>query len=232
MAQPTVLLFDIDGTLVTTGGAGRLAIERAFEALFGRPDACRHFRFDGMTDWAIARRAIEFLGLEPNEAQIRQLFEVYIDHLERTVHEIDASCYRVHPGMIAALEAAHELGMAVGLGTGNIRRGAQIKLERVNLFHRFDFGGFGDDAEKRPALIEVGARRGASQLGLTLAETRTVVIGDTPHDVTAALSIGAQCLAVATGSYTTAQLIEAGATWAFESLEAPGALDSLLALNQ
>ncbi len=228
MAEPTVVLFDIDGTLVTTGGAGRLAIERAFESEFGRPDACRHFRFDGLTDWAIARRALEFLGLEPEDDRIERLFEVYLRNLAKTVDEIEAHRYRIHPGMIEAVEAAHARNMAVGLGTGNIRRGAQIKLERVDLFHRFDFGGFGDDAEIRSALIKIGAQRGASRLGLTIAEVRIVIVGDTPHDVTAALAIGGQCLAVSTGSFSIDELRAAGATWAFESLASPGALEALL----
>jgi phosphoglycolate phosphatase-like HAD superfamily hydrolase len=226
--RPTVLLFDVDGTLVTTGGAGRLAFERTFDVEYGRPDACAHFRFDGMTDRAIARLGLSAIGVAATEEAIDGMLGRYLIHLASTVGEAEAARYRVHAGMVEALEAAHAARMAVGLGTGNIREGARLKLDRVQLSSYFHFGGYGDDHESRPELIRSGARRGAERLGVTVTEARVVVIGDTPKDVEAARAIGAESLAVGTGAFSAAQLREAGATWAFETLAAVGALETLL----
>ncbi|MEW5741374.1 MAG: HAD hydrolase-like protein [Myxococcota bacterium] len=227
-ARPTVLLFDIDGTLVTTGGAGRRALERAFEVFHGRADACSHFPFDGMTDRAIVRQGLTAIDVEPTEAAIDSLLSRYVAVLEEEVARVDASRYRVHAGMEEAVKAGLAAGMAVGLGTGNIREGARVKLERVALFQHFAFGGFGDDDESRPALIRRGAERGAARLGVGLFEARVVVIGDTPKDVAAAQAMGAQSIGVATGNWSVQQLLDSGATWAFPTLAAPGALDVLL----
>lgn len=226
--RPTVLLFDIDGTLVTTGGAGRRALERAFDVFYGRPDACAHFPFDGMTDRAIARQGLTAIGVEPTEAVIDDLLARYVAVLEDEVQRVDPARYRVHAGMAEAVQAALEMRMAVGLGTGNIREGARVKLERVDLYRHFAFGGFGDDDESRPALIQRGAERGAARLGVTLAEARVVVIGDTPKDVAAAQAMGAQSIGVATGNWSVRQLLDCGATWAFPTLAAAGALDAVL----
>ncbi len=98
----------------------------------------------------------------------------------------------------------------------------------MGLFERFGFGGFGDDHEVREQLIRRGAERGAAALGVTLEEARVVVVGDTPKDVFAAHAIGARCLAVGTGSWKAAQLLESGADWAFDDLASPGALEALL----
>lgn len=225
---PTVLLFDIDGTLVTTGGVGRRALERAFERRFGRGDACASFRLDGMTDRSIVRQGLAAIGQEVTEAAIDELLARYVEVLEAEVVTADMSRYRVHAGMERALDAARDRGHAIGLGTGNIREGARVKLSRVGLYQRFAFGGFGDDHEIRVELIRAGADRGAAHLGRPRAECRVVVVGDTPKDVAAAQGIGAQCLGVGTGSFTAAQLLDAGATWAFDDLAAPGAVDALV----
>ncbi len=224
--QPTVLLFDIDGTLVTTGGAGRRAIERAFEVMHGRADACSHLSFSGMTDRAIVREGLQAIDVEVNEPRIDALIARYVECLREAVGQVPEEKYRVHPGMRAAVEAGRAAGMAVGLGTGNVREGARVKLERVGLFEHFAFGGFGDDHELRPELIRKGAERGLALL--KVAEARVVVIGDTPKDISAAQAIGAQSVAVATGGFTVAQLKASGATWAFETLDDEDALTVLL----
>jgi phosphoglycolate phosphatase len=229
--RPTVLLFDIDGTLVTTGGVGRRALELAFERSHGRRDACTGFRFDGMTDRAIVRGGLSALGLDPSTAAIDAVLASYLEVLGEEVAAASAATYHVHPGMREALDAlARVREVAVGLGTGNIRAGARIKLERVGLFDRFGFGGFGCDDEDRTALLRTGAERGAAQLQLPLAAVRVVVIGDTPKDVTAAHGICAESVAVATGSFSSAELRAAGATHAFTSLAVPGALEAVLGL--
>lgn len=197
--RPTVVLFDVDGTLITTGGAGRRAIERAFEAFAGRRDATEGLVFGGMTDRGIARYGLRRLGLPDDEATIDAFLDVYLSGL---ADEVDsAPHYRALPGVEAVLESLAGCGdLAVGLGTGNVEPGARIKLARVDLGEEvFPFGGFGCDAEDRGELLRAGARRGADRLGVPLEACRVVVIGDTPRDVAAARAIGADCLAVATG---------------------------------
>jgi phosphoglycolate phosphatase-like HAD superfamily hydrolase len=227
--RPTVLLFDIDGTLVTTGGVGRRALERAFEQAFGRSDAMTSFRLDGMTDRSIVRQALTAIGEPATAEAIDELLRRYLELLEEEVARADMTRYRVHPGMERAVDSARGRdGYAVGLGTGNIREGARVKLARVGLYDRFSFGGFGCDHEHRVELIRRGAERGAERLGLPLTECRVVVIGDTPKDVTAAKGIGAECIGVGTGAFSPAQLVESGADKAFQSLAEPGALEAVL----
>ncbi len=223
--KPTVLLFDIDGTLIDTGGAGRRSMERAFERVHQRKDACAGISFGGMTDPAILRAGLQAIGQEPSAAAIEALLAAYVEAL---AEELRAAQCRVHAGMVAALDAGHEKGCAVGLGTGNVREGAKLKLGRVGLFERFSFGGFGCDHEVRSELIRKGAERGAEILGVPLAECRVVVIGDTPKDVAAAKAIGAESIAVATGWFSVSDLEAAGATHTFADLTDPRALGALL----
>jgi phosphoglycolate phosphatase len=222
MAQPTVFLFDIDGTLITTGGAGRRAMERAFGAAHGRPDAMA-FPMDGMTDRLIVRQALVHIGVPATAAAIDHVLAVYLDVLREEVTACSDDRYRVHAGMREAIDGARARGAAVGLGTGNIREGARLKLERVGLGGAFRFGGFGCDAEDRVTLIRIGAERGAAALRAARADCRVVVIGDTPKDVAAARAIGAECVGVGTGHYDPAALMASGATAAFPDLADPGA---------
>jgi len=225
--QATVLLFDVDGTLITTGGAGRRAIHHALEAA-GVPVG-ESFSFAGMTDRAIVRQHIEQPGGEASEQHIDEVLAGYIAHLEDEVQKASATDYHLHDGMLEALDRAQSQGgMAVGLGTGNIERGARIKLRRVGIADRFEFGGFGCDSEDRAELLLAGAERGATRVGLPRTQCRVVVIGDTPRDIAAAKAIGAYSLAVATGRYGLQELAAHGPTFAFGSLAAAGAIDALL----
>ena len=227
--KPTVLLFDIDGTLVTTGGAGRRALERVFELLYQRDDACRHFKFDGMTDRAIVRGGLRGIGRPDTEAEIDFVLQSYIPLLEEEVLRIEDGRYRLHRGMREMLDAAAAVPhVAIGLGTGNIREGARVKLERVGIYERFSFGGFGSDHEDRTELIRIGARRGAERLGVGVGECRVVVIGDTPKDVAAAAAIGAEAVGVGTGNFRPDALVACGAHCAFEDLSDPAALPAVL----
>jgi phosphoglycolate phosphatase len=229
--RPTVLLFDIDGTLVTTGGVGRRALELAFERAHGCREACAGFRFDGMTDRAIVRGGLLALGVPPTPASIDAVLGAYLDVLAEEVAAAPARTYRVHAGICDTLDAAAaESHFAVGLGTGNVREGARIKLERVGLFARFGFGGFGCDDEDRTSLLRRGAERGAASLGVALSDARIVIIGDTPKDVAAARGIGAESVGVGTGSFSAGDLAASGATRAFPSLAVPGALEAVLGL--
>jgi phosphoglycolate phosphatase len=225
--RPTILLFDIDGTLITTGGVGRRALEIAFARRFGSSEAC-DFRLDGMTDRAIARIGLEAVGAPATEEAIDEILDLYIEVLKEEVARADDKSYRLHDGMLEAVLAGHDARCAIGLGTGNLKKGAAVKLERVGIYHHFAFGGFGCDAEARVDLIRRGAERGAEHLGVPLAECRVVVIGDTPKDVAAAQGIGAESIGVGTGSFTPEALLECGATYAFRDLTQPGAISALL----
>jgi phosphoglycolate phosphatase-like HAD superfamily hydrolase len=227
--RPSVLLFDIDGTLVTTGGAGRRSMARAFESLHGRLDACDSFSMSGMTDRAIVRKGLEFIGVPPDSNAITAVIDAYLASLSEEVPRVDDRDYRLHAGMREAVEAAlARKGFAVGLGTGNVRQGARIKLERVRIHDRFSFGGFGCDHEDRVELIRHGAKSGASLLGVPVEACRVVVIGDTPKDVAAAKGIGATCIGVGTGGFTPEALLASGADYAFPDFTAPQALATLL----
>jgi phosphoglycolate phosphatase len=228
VARPTVLLFDIDGTLVTTGGVGRRAVERAFQRAHGRADACSLIRFDGMTDRSITRLGLEAIGVNPTDVAIEALLDIYLGELQAELLLSTPETYRVHVGVPEALAAASARGMLLGLGTGNLERGARLKLEHVGLYHHFDFGGFGSDHELRVELIRTGAERGAQRLGLPVSACRVVVIGDTPKDIDAARGIGAESIGVGTASFSAEQLRQHGATHAFDDLLAPGALTALL----
>lgn len=229
--RPTVYLFDIDGTLISSGGAGRRAVEGAFHAHHGRADACAGFSFAGMTDRAIARRALVGLGLPPEgpdvEAAIDAVLTTYLALLADEVRE--AEDYRVHDGIHGALDALAAAGAeAIGLGTGNLEEGARIKLARVGLDARFGFGGYGSDAEDRATLLRIGADRGAARLGLTRQQCRVVVIGDTPKDIEAARAISAEVIAVATGPFGVNELRAFDPDATFEDLGADGAVALLL----
>ncbi len=228
MRRPTVLLFDVDGTLISSDGAGRRAIERAFAARHrSGSEACRHFSFSGMTDRAIVRAGLTALRVEPTEAAIAELLDVYLDFLDAELAA--ARNFRVLPGVEAALDAASARGeIALGLGTGNLRVGARKKLDHAKLWHRFPFGGFADDGEGRAALIRAGAERGAARLRVPLALCRVVIVGDSPLDVAAARANFFESLAVATGPHPQDELRATAPDHLVADLAAPEALGLLL----
>jgi phosphoglycolate phosphatase-like HAD superfamily hydrolase len=229
--RPTVLLFDIDGTLVTTAGVGRRALERALEARYGTTTVLRDVGFDGMTDRGIVRRALAALG-EPAdgpavEAVMDAILADYVPLLEEEIAQ--TRDFRLHRGARDVVETlATRAGVAVGLGTGNIRPGAHAKLRPLGVLHHFGFGGFGCDHEERAEIIRIGAGRGAAALGHPVSECRVVVIGDTPRDVAAARAIGADAIGVATARFTRETLLASGAASAFDDLAHPGLLAVLL----
>jgi phosphoglycolate phosphatase-like HAD superfamily hydrolase len=225
--RPTVLLFDVDGTLILTGGAGRRSMERAFRAVTGTPDVFRDFRFGGMTDLGIVRAGLERVGRPFEEAIVEEVLDTYLSILPTEVES--APDYRVLPGVYETLDRVSDReGIVVGLGTGNVEPGARIKLGRGELSARFEFGGFGSDAEDRAELLTRGAQRGAKALGADPAECRVVVIGDTPRDIIAAAAMGAECVAIATGGWTTEELRAHGPKAAFEGLADAAVLSAIL----
>lgn len=227
LARPTVFLFDIDGTLIYAGGAGRRAISRVFAERYGHPRLFDEVKFHGMTDRAIVRGALGRAGLACDEATIDDLCAAYVAALADEVPR--STDFRIHPGVPEVLEhLGTHARAAVGLGTGNLREGARIKLEHARLMHHFAFGGYGCDDEDRPSLIRRGAERGAARLGVPLADCRVVVIGDTPRDVAAAQAVGAEVVTVETGGFSAADLRAVGAGHAFATLADDGVLDALL----
>lgn len=230
--KPRVLLFDIDGTLLSAHGAGRHAFEQAVSDFLGRPTRLE-FSFAGGTDRGLARRALSIFGEESPDSAIDAILEIYVNHLGRLLQE--ESEYTVFSGVQEILDElrlrqsqAKKEMLALGLGTGNVELGARLKLTRGGLNDYFSFGGFGCDAEDRAELIRIGATRGAQLLGLAMDHCEVLVIGDTALDIAAAKAIGAQCLAVATGSVSFDELQAHQPTYCVADLTAPLARQILL----
>ncbi len=225
-ARPNVILFDIDGTLITAHGAGGRAFTRALRDEVG-PDAELTLTFAGGTDRGIARQGLEGAGVEASEEVVDRVLTTYIEYLLEAMK--DTSKYTVFSGVVEMLDELHgRQGFAIGLGTGNIERGARIKLAPAQLNGYFDFGGFGCDAEDRADLIRIGATRGATRLGAEFEQCRVLVIGDTTRDVAAAQAIGAECLGVTTGGASRDELMDCGATACVNDLTDPSALRLVL----
>lgn len=223
--RPTVYLFDIDGTLLEGGGSGRRAMEAGFADVVGEDGGLATLNFAGMTDPAIVRAALRASGSDPSRDD--ELIAAVIDrYLARLPEEIGRSDrFHLHVGVPRVLGALGDRKhSAIGLGTGNVEPGARLKLGPLGIVDAFAFGGYASDHEDRPTLVGIGAARGVAALGCARADARVIVIGDTPKDVHAALAIGAECLAVATGWFTVDDLRTAGATLAVADLEDPAAL--------
>lgn len=231
MRRPTVLLYDVDGTLVDTGGAGRRSIAAAFERHFAEApssfEKALNFPFGGMTDRAIVRRGLVGAQVEATEAVMDAIIRHYLAILQDEVAR--STRYRVIEGVAAAVaHTAQAASVAVGLGTGNVEDGARIKLRRSGIDQHFAFGGYGSDAEDRAALLGIGAERGAARLGARREACRVVIIGDTPKDVAAARALGVESLAVATGSFSVDELARSEPTRVVSSLAEEGVLAWLL----
>ena len=212
------LLFDLDGTLTRGGGAGSRALGKALHARPRAVEELREMRLDGMTDRLILQSVLNHHhGREPTEAEMAQVFEVYVQHLER---EIAAGLYHVKPAVHETLDLLESRSAIIGLATGNLEIGARIKLQRGDLWHRFGFGGYGSDAHERADLVRVAIARGHERAGgRKLAREEIFVIGDTPRDITAAHAAGATAIAVATGIYDLDTLKKAGADAAYPTLK-------------
>jgi phosphoglycolate phosphatase-like HAD superfamily hydrolase len=216
---PFVLfLFDIDGTILLSGGAGLRALELAFQDLHGMPGAMDGIPPDGKTDPFIVQEIFQHrLGRAPSRQETETLLRTYTGHLQREVG--DSRQFRVMPGVAPALDLLEDRGATIGLATGNIEDGARIKLEHCRLWERFAFGGYASDAAERSEVVACAIRRGERHAGRTFAQKEIFVIGDTPRDVAAAHACGAVALGVATGPHPIANLVAAGADAVFATLE-------------
>jgi len=234
--KPCLFLFDVDYTLLYTGGAGLRAMNLAFQELYGLADGFRGIPFAGRTDIALFRDALARQGLLDGTfpRQLARFRTLYHRHLARTLKETQG---QVLPGVQELLAALRGRGAYLGLATGNFRRGALLKLRHYGLEGYFLYspdgaagpagaapprpllaGAFGDDAEERERIVALAARRLARRARRPLQECRLYVVGDTPEDIAAARASGATAVAVATGKHSLQELSQAGADLLFPTL--------------
>lgn len=211
-----LLLWDIDGTLIASGGAGMIALQAALKSVFGIEGSLADIDFAGRTDRWIMREVFRKFGLPATEENFSRYFDGYVAGLPTALANPNA---RVLPGVREILRAAAAHGaIAQGLLTGNMRRGAQAKLAHHGLWEHFAFGAFADDSEHRNDLGPHAVRRALEKHGVNFAKDAVWVIGDTPHDIACGKIIGARTLAVGTGGSTVAQLRTHQPTAALENL--------------
>ena len=222
-----LLLWDIDGTLIASGGAGMRALEVALRKVFQVDGSLADIDFAGRTDTWIMREVFRKFRLTETADNFSRFFEGYVSALPAELNNPNS---RVLPGVREVLRAAAEHGaIAQGLLTGNMRRGAQVKLAYHGLWDHFAFGAFADDSEHRNDLGPHAVRRALEQHGVNFAAADVWVIGDTPHDIACGKIIGARTLAIATGGATLEQLRTHGPTAVIENLaDAEGVLNILL----
>jgi phosphoglycolate phosphatase-like HAD superfamily hydrolase len=212
------ILFDIDGTLIVTGGAGATAWRMAFQELYGIPADIGRFTDTGMTDPEVGRLTFKaVLNRDPERREFTKLLERRLHYLHETVAQ--SPDYHVLPGVERLLPELVEEGYLLGLVTGNVEGAAHVKLQRAGLNRFFSFGGYGSDSTDRVELTKAALERASCVYGERVRPEEAVVVGDTPHDVAAAHGAGIACIGVASHHYGSAQLREAGAEKVIDSLE-------------
>jgi phosphoglycolate phosphatase len=215
-----LVLFDIDGTLLWTDGAGRRAIHHALTEVFGSTGPA-DYRFDGKTDPQIVRDLMRIVGHDDDhiDALMQRVFDRYVQQL-RTELRAPGYSPRVMPGVFELLDALETRGdIVLGLLTGNLVDGARAKLQSVGIDpRRFRVGAYGSDHEDRPSLPELARRRLRDELGVEIEGSNCVIIGDTPEDVTCGRTVGARAIGVATGRYSLDELRAHGAAAVFADL--------------
>ncbi len=210
-----LILYDIDGTLVDTGGAGTRSMNYAFHRLFGIEDAFRAIPMAGKTDFQIMREGLKAHGLPYMDGNVEKMMNGYIEFLEK---EIDNPHKHLMPGIMESLQLLKEMEMSLGLLTGNLEKGASIKLGAFGIKNYFLDGAYGSDDEDRDKLLPVAIKKFAAK-GHEYNAKDCVVIGDTPRDVQCAKVHGANCIAVATGPYSKTELLNTDADIVLDSME-------------
>jgi phosphoglycolate phosphatase len=208
-----LVLFDIDGTLLSTQGAGARAFRRAMLEVYNETGPIDGYEFHGRTDPQIARELLGLAGFDDAsiDAGLPALWDAYLRELEVELSRPENGT-RVLAGVPPLLDALHETGdHLVALLTGNIEPGARLKLGSAGLWGRFDFGAYGSDDERRDRLPSVAVRRARARTGLDFQGRDIVIIGDTPFDVSCGRSLGVWAVAVATGKHTPRELADVGA---------------------
>jgi phosphoglycolate phosphatase-like HAD superfamily hydrolase len=217
---PVAILFDVDGCLISTGGAGTRSWRRAFEALYSIPADIGEFTEAGMTDPEVGRLTFtRVIGREPDDREMARLLGAYLQRLEEEVRQSPG--YRVMPGVEVLLPRLVDAGILLGIVSGALEGAAHTKLARGGLNRFFCFGGYGSDSRDRSTLTRVAIERAGHIHGHTLDAGRVLVVGDTPRDIEAAHAAGAVAVGVATGKYSVEQLRSAGADHALPTLESP-----------
>ncbi|HWG09359.1 MAG TPA: HAD family hydrolase [Solirubrobacteraceae bacterium] len=212
------MLFDIDGTLIITGGAGAASWRLAFDELYGIPADIGEFTDTGMTDPAVGRKTFEaVMRRTPERKEFTRLLERRLHYLHQSVEESEG--YRVLAGVEELLPRLIKDGYLLGLVTGNLEAAAHIKLHRARLNRFFSFGGYGSDSTDRGELTRIALARAALVFGEPLTPDQTIVVGDTPHDVEGAHAAGIQCVGVGSHHFDVKQLQQAGADYAIASLQ-------------
>jgi phosphoglycolate phosphatase-like HAD superfamily hydrolase len=203
----SVLLFDIDGTLVSSGGAGKAAMEQALTTAFGVAGRSDGIPFSGRTDRAIGRDLFQRHGIAESAESWQRFLDAYLDHLPHCLARHEG---RILPGIALLLQRLQGQGhITIGLLTGNIREGARVKLGYFGLFHYFAFGGFGDAHLDRDDVAHEALGHARQHRNGDVTPEEVWVIGDTPLDVSCARAIGARVAAVATGWHSLEQLAAA-----------------------
>ncbi len=216
MPDMHVWLFDIDGTLVDTHGAGRRAFEAAISQQFDLDGIKGRVPFSGRTDRAIAGDLFRGHGIADSDENWRQFVGVYLSQLESFLSLGEG---RVLSGVVALLDMlGQRRDCELGLLTGNVERGARLKLEKYGLSERFAFGGFGDRHVDRNDVARSATLAAEEVLGVNASQVQFHVIGDTPADVECAQAVGATAIAVATGKYSVDQLADSGPDVLVENL--------------
>jgi phosphoglycolate phosphatase len=211
------VLFDIDGTLLITGGAGAASWRLAFDELYGISADIGEFTDTGMTDPEVGRRTFQaVLHRDPERREFVRLLERRLHYLHRTVGESDD--YRVLPGVEELLPRLIEEGHQLGLVTGNVEAAAHIKLHRAGLNRFFSFGGYGSDSADRGEITRTALRRASLVYGEPLLPEQAIAVGDTPHDVEGAHAAGIACIGVGSHHFSVEELRAAGADYAVGSL--------------
>ena len=221
-----LLLFDIDGTLVDTGGAGMTALIDATRGIFG--DDGPKLDLAGATDSGLLKNIFKSFGREEDEEITSRFFDLYLARLEVNLQD---ACFGGHTleGAKSILEELESVGVAKGLLTGNISAGAEIKMRHYEMDGFFEFGAYGDDHFDRNELGPIALKRARSVLGREFEPAETVVVGDTPKDIWCAQAFGAKSVCVATGSFTVEQLQAEGADVVFEDFsDVESVLEELL----
>jgi phosphoglycolate phosphatase-like HAD superfamily hydrolase len=193
-----LILFDIDGTLIHTGGAGVKAFAKVFATEFGATDGFERLKFAGRTDVSLVREFFSYHGIAATPQNFQRFFERYVFWLD---HILRDSRTEMCPGVLEFIQQLKSLPRPplLGLLTGNIRLGAEIKLRHFDLWSEFETGAFADDHEERDKIAAIARERGSVILNHPLADEEVLVIGDTPLDIRCGRAIGAKILAVATG---------------------------------
>ena len=216
--HPRILLFDIDGTLVSTGGAGAVAWKQAFEELHGIPADIGQFTDAGMTDPDVGEKTFEaVMGRKPSPRELAQLIQRRLEHLPEAIAQSEG--YRVLPGVPERLRQLSRDGHLLGLITGNGDGAAFVKLSRGDLMRWFSFGAYATAGVKRADIVRRAVERGEATLGDDVPNSEIFVIGDTPLDIEAAHAAECTAIAVATGHFDADALREAGADHVLETLE-------------